>query len=131
MNCSTCASVLRVFGRVLFSLPIFAFGVMHFMKGSDMVAYVPSYFPAPTFWVYFTGVIMVVAALLILVNKFADYAGILLGITLLSYALLIHLPVFMGGDQSAMPNLLKDLALSGFAFYAAGTYCKATCETSA
>jgi putative oxidoreductase len=45
----------------------------------------------------------------------------LLGVLLLIYALTIQLPQVMGGDQMAMGNLLKDLALAGAAFFYSGT----------
>jgi hypothetical protein len=36
---------------------------------------------------------------------------------LLSFALMIHLPLLLSGDQSAMPSLLKDISLAGAAFF--------------
>lgn len=35
----------------------------------------------------------------------------------LSFALTVHLPILLGGDQSAMLSLLKDMALAGAAFH--------------
>ncbi|MCB0517091.1 MAG: hypothetical protein R2798_07195 [Chitinophagales bacterium] len=101
-------------GRYLFTLPILLFGVFHFMHGNAMIGMVP--LPGGIFWVYFTGAALIAAAISILTGKYDRLASLLLGVMLLIFALSIHLPHVLAGDQAAMPNLLKDIALAGGAW---------------
>jgi putative oxidoreductase len=128
MTNTKCACTLKVLARILFGLPMVAFGVVHFMMGTEMSAYVPSYLPAPTLLVYLTGLVLFLGGLAILLNKYVDYLATALGLMLLSFALLIHLPLLLSGDQMAMTNLLKDTALAGAAFYFAGVCCYKKCH---
>jgi len=74
--------------------------------------------PGPAIlWVYLTGVAMVAAAISLFIGKQEKLGSGLLGVLLLIFALTIQLPMVMGGDQAAMPSLLKDLALAGAAFF--------------
>jgi hypothetical protein len=60
---------------------------------------------------------MVAAAISLFTGKQERLATALLGLLLLVFALTVQLPMVMGGDQMAMPSLLKDLALAGAAFF--------------
>ncbi len=108
---------MNTVGRILYGLPLLVFGLLHFVGAQMMAGMVPAFVPGGILWVYITGVALILAALAIMVNRMAALASLLLGILLLSFALTIHLPMLMGGDQAAMPNLLKDLSLAGAAFY--------------
>lgn len=111
---------LDAIGKYLFALPFGVFGVFHFMSAEAMAGMVPSFLPFAEVWVYLTGAALLAACIAILWGKMAQLAATLLGVLLLVYVLTIHLPAVMGGDQSAMPSVLKDLALAGGAFYFAG-----------
>jgi putative oxidoreductase len=102
-------------GRLLYAIPIAVFGLFHFMNADGMAGIVP--IPGGVIWVYLTGLALIAAAVSIIIQKKASLATMLLGVMLLIFALSIHLPALIGGDQSVMPNLLKDIALSGAAFY--------------
>jgi putative oxidoreductase len=108
---------LTMIGRILFAIPIMIFGAFHFMNASAMSGMVPAYLPAPTIFVYLTGAGLILAGLSLLINMQTVLAMLLLGIMLMIFALTIHLPGAMEGDQGSMSNLLKDIALSGAAFY--------------
>lgn len=112
---------MNVLGRILYGLPLLVFGLFHFMMAGGMAAMVPAFVPGGILWVYITGVALILAAVAIMANRMVGLAGLLLGIMLLSFALTVHLPLVLGGDQLAMPNLLKDTALAGAAFYLAAT----------
>jgi hypothetical protein len=101
---------MNMVGRILYGLPLLVFGLLHFMGAQMMAGMVPSYVPGGILWVYITGVALILAAIAIIANR-------LLGIMLLSFALMIHLPLLLSGDQSAMPSLLKDISLAGAAFF--------------
>lgn len=111
------SNTMNLIGRILYGLPLLVFGLLHFVGAQMMAAMVPPFIPGGIAWVYITGVALILAAVAIMANKMIGLASLLLGIMLLSFALTIHLPLVAGGDQLAMPNLLKDLSLTGAAFY--------------
>lgn len=115
---------MNMVGRILYGLPLLVFGLLHFMAAPMMAGMVPAFVPGGILWVYITGVALILAAIAIIANRLAPLASLLLGIMLLSFALTVHLPILLGGDQSAMPNLLKDTALAGAAFYIYATTSK-------
>ena len=86
-----------------------------------MAGMVPSFIPGGVIWVYLTGVALLAAAVAIIIQKKARLAGLLLAAMLLIFVLTIHLPGVMGGNESSMPGLLKDIALAGAALGFAGT----------
>ncbi|NIV98988.1 DoxX family membrane protein [Candidatus Saccharibacteria bacterium] len=113
-----------VVARVLFALPFAFFGLNHFMKSGEMVNYVPNWLPAATFWVFLTGLGMLAAAVSIIINKFAKWAGLGLAVLLLLYNVTIHIPGMGAADPSmAQMNMiatLKNTALLGAALAFAG-----------
>lgn len=109
--------------RYLYALPFGVFGIMHFMNAGAMAGMVP--FPGGAFWIYLTGLALLAASISIIIEKKVRLAGLLLGIMLLIFVLSIHLPGVLSGGEAAtssMPNLLKDAALAGAAWYIAGNY---------
>ncbi len=111
--------MLSKIGRYLYALPFGVFGILHFMNAGQMAGMVP--IPGGVFWVYLTGLAMLAACISIIIGMKARLATILLGAMLLIFVLSIHLPAVIGGEvQSSMPNLLKDLALAGGAWFFAG-----------
>lgn len=116
--------LLRLIGKYLYALPFAVFGLFHFMNAGSMAGMVP--IPGGEFWVYFTGLALIAAAVSFVLNIKVRLAGTLLGVMLLIFALSIHLPGVMGADnpqamQMSMSALLKDLALAGGAFFIAAT----------
>ena len=93
------------------------FGIFHLMGASDMQGMVPAYLPAPIFFVYLTGVALLLAAIAIIIGKKAKLATQLLGLMLVLFAVLLHLPGFLEGSQASTSNFLKDLALGGSAWF--------------
>ena len=111
---------MKKLGKYLYIAPIAIFGLMHFAMGSQMNGMVPSWLPFPTFWVYFTGLSLIAAAVALIINKKAKLAMTLLGIELLIFVVFIHVMAVVGGDQQAITMVLKDLSMAGGAFYIAG-----------
>ena len=103
--------------RVIFAIPFAVFGIMHLMKADQMQGMVPSYVPGGVIWVYVIGILLIVGAAGLILNKSAQYAGYLLGGLLLIFILTIHLPSVLGGNQNSMGSLLKDIALMGAALF--------------
>ncbi len=115
---------LSVVGKYLYVVPMLVFGLMHFMKANDMAGIVPSFIPGGVFWVYLTGLALVLAAVAVFINKNAKLATMLLGAMLMIFVLTIHLPGLFeeATVQMSMANMLKDLALAGGAFFLSGSY---------
>jgi len=109
---------LSTIGKYMYVLPLAVFGIFHFMNAEAMSGMVPGYLPFSIVWVYITGVALIAAAAAIIMGKKVQLAFQLLGLMLLLFAVLLHLPKLMGGDQAAMPMFLKDLALAGAAWMA-------------
>jgi putative oxidoreductase len=110
--------------RILYAVPLFIFGMNHFVYGKMMAGMVP--IPGGIFWVYVTGLALMAAAVAILAKKKAKLASLLLALMLASFALTIHLPGVLNAEtmMSSMPNLLKDLSLTGGALLLAGLFAK-------
>lgn len=125
MKYENCNSLVKIIGRVLFAVPMVLFGLMHLMNAEQMIGIVPTYIPGPLFWVYFTGIALSLAGISILINRLVEWSGILLGVMLLIFVFIIHIPQVLAGNQMEMVTILKDLALAGGAFYIASV-----CATS-
>ena len=107
-------SPLSKISKFLIAIPAALFGVFHFMGAENMAGMVPV--PGGIIWVYLTGVALIGAAVAIIIGKKARMAATLLGVLILIFALTVHLPSVMSGGDSgmeSMPQLLKDLMISG------------------
>lgn len=108
----------------LLAIVMIVFGIYHFLHPENMLTYVPNYLPGGVMWVYVVGASFLLAGLAFIFNRFVSLAGYLLALLLISFVLLVHLPQYLNaGDeemrQLSFVNLLKDLALAGFALYVA------------
>ncbi len=114
------SSLTTIGARILYAVPMAIFGIFHFTSAQDMSGMVPSFLPAPTIWVYITGLALILAAVAILIQKKARLACLLLALMLIVFVLTVHVPGLSENMQSSMPNLLKDTALAGGALCLAG-----------
>ena len=87
--------------RLLYAIPMAIFGLFHFMNGSQMAEMVPSFIPGGIFWVYLTGLALVLAAVAIIIQKQARLACLLLAGMLILFVLTMHLPAVLGGDMQS------------------------------
>jgi len=113
--------------RYLYAIPFGIFGVMHFINGSEMAGYVPSFIPGGVFWVYLVGVCLIAACASIIIGKYTKLACLLLALLLIIFVLTMHLPGLIGAADdaamaAAMSSLLKDSALAGGALILANNY---------
>jgi len=72
--------------------------------------------PGGVFWIYLTGLSLLLAGVSLIIQKLDDWSSFLLAVLLLVFVLTIHLPGVLNGGEMAqlyMTNLLKDLALAG------------------
>lgn len=101
-------------GRVLFGLPFVVFGLNHFMMADAMTMLVPAFLPFAIFWVYFTGLILVVCGLAVMADRYRQYACYVLAVFLLLTMFSIHMIGMMSADPAmAMVSFLKDMGLLG------------------
>jgi putative oxidoreductase len=108
----------------LLAIVMLVFGVYHFLHPRDMVVFVPAFIPGGIIWVYLVGLAFILVAVSFLTRRMVKFAGYLLALLLLIFVLTIHLPNYLhAGDpdmqKMAFVNLLKDLALAGFALHIA------------
>ena len=114
-------------GRILFSMPFLAFGLMHFTGTDQMSGSVPSWLPGGVFWIYLTGVTELGAVASILTGKYTKTVAQLLALQLLVYVCAIHIPGLLSASnevmkQMFMMNVLKDLGLAGGALLISHIY---------
>ena len=108
-------------GTILFAIPLLAFGLAHFANASQMAGMIPSWMPFGIVWVYLTGLALIAAAVSFIIDKKVELAGKLLALMLVICVVTMHIPSLLGGNEMAMPNVLKDLAMAGAALYLSAT----------
>ena len=118
------ARVLERAGRALFAVPFVAIGLGHFANAAQMATMVPRFVPAPTVWVYVTGLVQIGASVSIGLRKRDELGGALLGALLLAYVGLVHVPAMLAATDDvqkmvSMGNVLKDIGLAGAALFVA------------
>lgn len=93
------------------------FGFGHLGNANKMAGMVPDFLPMSVLWVYLTGMGLVLAAIAIIIGKKAKLAAQLLGLMLLLFAVIVHLPAGLEGSDAGMFTFFKDLALAGGAWF--------------
>ena len=112
----------------MLSLVLIILGIFHFKNPHDLILYVPSFLFGGIIWAYFVGASFILVGLSFLTNQYVKFTGYLLAILLTIFILTIHLPNYLNaGDKDmgllALINLLKDVAIAGFALHiAAGAH---------
>jgi putative oxidoreductase len=115
-------AVLNI-GKYLFAVPFAVFGIIHLMNADAMAGMAPF---GGSIIIYITGLALIAATVSIIIGKMDKLATVLLGVFMLSTALLVHAAgVANAADEMAasisMSGLLKDLSLAGAAWMYAKT----------
>lgn len=115
-----------IFGRLFLAVPMGVFGADHYIAPTVVAALVPSWIPGHLFWTYFVGTALIAASLSIATKKYAALAATLLGFMLLSFVLLMHMPVVAThlNNRFAWAILLRDTSFGGGALAYATTQMK-------
>ncbi len=118
--------MLNLIGRIIFSIPFLGFGFGHLANAGQMAGMVPAFIPGGIFWIYFTGVAMIVAAIAIITGKQGRNACFGLAVMLLVFIVTLHLPGLSNPQMKIMAfmSLMKDTGLMGGALVLAGTFKK-------
>jgi hypothetical protein len=111
-------------GRVLFSIPIISFGMLHFLYAKDVADYVPSWVPNHMFWTYLAGTALIGSGLAIILKIKSRLAATLLGAMIFSWFIMLHIPRVIASPVAYMGSEVTSaflaLAYSGIAFVIAG-----------
>ncbi|MES2373304.1 MAG: DoxX family protein [Bacteroidota bacterium] len=112
----------------MLAVVMISFGLYHFQNARDLIVYIPASVPGGIVWVYFVGAAFILVGLAFIFNKMVKAAAYLLALLLLIFIVIIHIPNYLeAGDKEmrsmAFINILKDLAIAGFALHiAAGAH---------
>ena len=92
-------------GKYFFAVMLLLFGYAHLVRAENISALVPKYIPWPIFWTYVAGIALIGSAIAIFINFKLKWIGLLLGITLFLWLILLHLyyairfPHFQNGES--------------------------------
>lgn len=106
---------LSQFGRYLFILPFAAFGLLHFGPLEFSLPYVPTWLPAPAFWVYFLGLCLIAFTISAIIKKLDGLASLLLAALLMIFVISIHIPKAVTGDFLGIIATFRDVCMAGAA----------------
>jgi putative oxidoreductase len=105
---------VALIARILFALPFGAFGMSHLFHARDMADKLPACLPGGVFWIYFTGVCLILACAAFVTKIQGQKAAFCLALLLLVIVVTLHVPALKAGNpQMAKMNLLKDVSLMG------------------
>ncbi|MBN1598122.1 MAG: DoxX family membrane protein [Bacteroidales bacterium] len=111
--------ILYSLGRFLYAVPFLGFGIIHFLRPSNMAKQI-EFLPFAEGLVYITGLALLLAAISIVINFKARLTTLLLALYLLLTAVIIHLPDAVNLVQGNVTALLKDVGLMGAALTYSG-----------
>jgi hypothetical protein len=103
------------FGAVLFAITIVDYGILHFMEAEEAASYIPAWIPWHLFWMYFCGAALIASGVAILIRTKQKLAAVLLGIMILTWFLILHIPRVAVAEAAAMDGEL-DSALFALAY---------------
>jgi uncharacterized membrane protein len=115
-------------GAVCLAVPISVFGTEHFTAAKILAGMVPGWIPGHLFWALLVGACLISAALSIAVRKYTGVAAGLLGLMILLFVFLIHIPNIVNAPATRLLWVvgLRDLAFSGGALSVAATQTEIT-----
>ena len=107
-------------GMYPFAIGIIAFGLDHFLYTSYVATLVPAWIPGHIFWTYFAGTALIASGVGMIVRVKARLAATLLGATIFTWVLVLHIPRAVADPYSGIGNewtsTFEALAKSGVAF---------------
>jgi uncharacterized membrane protein len=113
-------------GRYMFALAMIAFGIENFIFGDFVVGRAPAWpagIPGKLAWAYVSGAVFIVAGLMVIIKRKGRWASIILGLVIMVWALLRHVPLLITDLQwgAELTNAGKALTLFGGAFAVAAS----------
>jgi uncharacterized membrane protein len=112
-----------------FAIPLAAFGAEHLSSGKFMLNMVPPYMPWRLFWVYFVGFALIAASLSIATKIQVRWSGLLLGIMMLLFVAMVHLPgAVTAGGRIAWTIVIREMSFGGGGWVLAGIAMGGNCD---
>jgi len=111
---------LLVLGKIFFSIMLIVFGIDHFLYTEFVATLVPGWIPGHVFWTYFAAVALIGSGVCIMLNIKMKLVTLLLGIMLLLWFILLHIPRAIADPKmdkgNEITSVFQALAFSGIAF---------------
>ena len=111
---------LLTLGRIFFSIMLIVFGIDHFLYTDFVAPLVPNWIPGHIFWTYFGAVALIGSGTCIMFKIKIQLVGMLLGIMLLLWFIILHIPRAIAdpyeGKGNEITSVFQALAFSGVAF---------------
>lgn len=109
------------YGGVFFSIMMIVFGIDHILYAQGVATLVPSWIPFSLFWTYFAAVALIGTGVCIIFKIKVKMVGILAGIMLFIWFLILHLPrafsmPALADNGNEWSSVFQSLAFSGIAF---------------
>ena len=99
---------------------LIAFGIDHFLYTEFVATLVPGWIPVSVFWTYFGAVALIGSGVCIMLKIKIRLVGILLGIMLFLWFIMLHIPRAIVDPNTEKGNeitsVFQALAFSGIAF---------------
>ena len=107
-------------GRIFFCITMVMFGVAHFLYADAVATLVPAWIPYNMFWTYFAAVALIGSGLSIIFEIKLKLIGMLLGIMIFLWFIMLHIPRAiadpLGNKGNELTSALQALGFSGIAF---------------
>ncbi len=99
-------------GPIFFASPLAVFGAEHLVGARFVMQMIPAWMPGRLFWAYFVGLALIAGAVSFTFGRYVRLSGRLLGVMILLFVVLIHLPntVAHPRDRFAWTVMLRDLS---------------------
>jgi uncharacterized membrane protein len=92
----TAAAPMIAIGRIVFAVCLLSFGISHFSSSAETAGMVPAWLPpGKMFWAWATGAFYLLASLALLIQRHAVLAARLVIVMMLSFILLVWLPMLL------------------------------------
>lgn len=101
------------FAPMLVAIAMAVFGADHFVTTKFVASIVPDWMPWHVFWAYFVGVALLASALSLTTTVYSRLAAMMLGIMLLLFVVLMHIPNFIQDPRQKIVHtlFLRDMNL--------------------
>jgi hypothetical protein len=114
--------------HVCVAVPLATFGALHLFGPQLVAALVPRYMPWRLFGVYFVGCTLVAASVSIATRTAVRSAGLLLGIMMFAFVVMIHLPGALARpDRIIWTIVFREMSFGGAGWIRASACSASTC----
>lgn len=103
---------ILAFGRYLFPLSFLLYVGLHFGMPEVGASFIPTWLPAPLFWNYFTGVLILAYIISCLIGKYDKLATLLMALYVLLMIFIVQIPR-AATYENDMLNIFRNLMVIG------------------